>query len=639
MHIDRFYIIFVGDTIPSVDGSDEGVTLNHFDRLAFGRFHLFRYEAGGIIGKKNGKNNTQKNGNSVHNGSLRHSVSWEDTTQKMGTEKDDVNNDGIGLNSVKNGNEKRNFENAPGWDFAQQELMAKNDAHAHSQTIKRNSINGNNTSLINLSKNNSPISPSTSSKNGQNWSNFSPKMNNGVTREFLTRNSTKLNSVILNSVNINSLSGDQNLEEKKNIFLSKSSSENQDSKTCDNALLNEKEVEEGRDKEVVNGTNNEKEKHDDVNDDNTIKKLDTKIHREDLKLNLMSMENMRKNKIGNNLPRTIISQNTNNLSNPEENIRNTKINQNPSNSSNSNFQPSALLDTTSFSTSSATSSSSSSSRVMLSRQRHTEVQNPLNFNSENGENMKNVVSASDSDIREKEIYNSNELSSSSSTEKGNIIIKTDAETKKSVKNVIENSLNDFSTLRQDDRGRKERNVGERTDKERMRTDLNGQHSLDDRDSKYISNGRNEIIQIDENQNSKNSDNSEIDDRNNLEKKSSRRIIISSARHLNQNFNKDFKSEFQQNGALWSKRDSQENDKLENKILNSRSNDSYNIEKTEINNSNNQNNSSISSPSATFEKEALALQLELTQMQKALQERMFRYQVLTSFNPDKKIEKT
>ena len=42
----------------------------------------------------------------------------------------------------------------------------------------------------------------------------------------------------------------------------------------------------------------------------------------------------------------------------------------------------------------------------------------------------------------------------------------------------------------------------------------------------------------------------------------------------------------------------------------------------------------SSPPATFEREALALQLELAQMQKALQDRMHRYQVLTSFNPDK-----
>jgi hypothetical protein len=41
-----------------------------------------------------------------------------------------------------------------------------------------------------------------------------------------------------------------------------------------------------------------------------------------------------------------------------------------------------------------------------------------------------------------------------------------------------------------------------------------------------------------------------------------------------------------------------------------------------------------SPPATFEREALALQLELAQMQKALQDRMHRYQVLTSFNPDK-----
>lgn len=39
---------------------------------------------------------------------------------------------------------------------------------------------------------------------------------------------------------------------------------------------------------------------------------------------------------------------------------------------------------------------------------------------------------------------------------------------------------------------------------------------------------------------------------------------------------------------------------------------------------------------TFEKEALALQLELAQMQKALQDRMHRYQVLTSFNPEKSV---
>ena len=39
------------------------------------------------------------------------------------------------------------------------------------------------------------------------------------------------------------------------------------------------------------------------------------------------------------------------------------------------------------------------------------------------------------------------------------------------------------------------------------------------------------------------------------------------------------------------------------------------------------------PPVAFEKEALALQSELAQMQKALQDRMYRYQVLTAYNPD------
>ena len=619
------------------------MVLNHFDRLAFGRFHLFRYEAGGRSGKKNSKNNTQKNGFPTNDGSLRHSVSWEDTAQKMGTEKDDVGNNGNGLISVTNGNEKRIFENAPGWDFAQQELMAKNDAH--SQLFTRNSINGNST-ITNLNKNSSsPISPSTTiGKNGPNLSSFSPKMNNGVTREFLTRNPTKLNSSIFKSLNHNSLTKERNSEEKKKISLPKSSSEIQQYNKFESLLFAEKEVEEGRDRGVGKVDDDEKEKDDGVNDSKTVDDSDTKTHREDLKLSLMSMENMRKTKIGNDLPRTIISQNTNNSLNPREHIRNTEIIHNPLKTSISNSQSSASIDTASFSTSSA--KSSSSSRVMLSRKKQTEDRNPLNMHNENGENVKII---------------SEEASSSSNIETENLMTKTDkifpdTETKKTVKSVIENSLNDFSTLRGEGGDRKEWSIEERTDNDKIRTEINGQNGLSDRDSKYITNGRNEIILIDENQNqnSKKNEISEYDNGNNLQKKSSRRIILSSSRHLNQNtiHDFDFKSEFQRNGVELSAQNIEQKDKRVNEILKSKSNDSYSIENTEINNTNNINksddndnenngkmDSSISPPPATFEKEALALQLELTQMQKALQERMFRYQVLTSFNPDKKIEKT
>lgn len=637
---DPFYLISAGDPIPSVDG----VVLNHFDRLAFGRFHLFRYEAGGISGKKNSKNNTQKNGFPTNDGSLRHSVSWEDTAQKMGTEKDDVGNDGNGLISVTNGNEKRIFEIAPGWDFAQQELMTKNDAH--SQIFTRNSISGNST-FTNLNKNNSsPISPSTTmGKYGPNLSSFSPKINNGVTREFLTRNSAKLNSSIFNSINQNSLTKERNSEEKKKIYLTKSSSEIQQNNKCESLLSAEKEVEEGRGRGVGKSDDDEKEKDDDANDSKTVDDSDTKMHREDLKLSLMSMENRRKTKIGNDLPRTIISQNTNNSLSPREHIRNTERIHNPLKTSFSNSQSSASIDTASFSTSSA--KSSSSSRVMLSRKKQTEDQNPLNMHNENGEIVENI---------------SEEVSSSSNTETENSMSKTDklftdTETKKTVKNVIENSLNDFSTLRGEGGDRKEWSTEERTDNEKIRTDINGSG---DRDSKYITNGRNEIILINENKNKNSTKNeiSEYDDGNNLQKKYGRRIILSSARHLNQNIDHDFdlKSQFQRNGVELSAQNVQQNGKRVNEILNSKSNDNYSIENTEINNTNNINkaddndnendnensgkfDSSISSPPATFEKEALALQLELTQMQKALQERMFRYQVLTSFNPDKKIEKT
>jgi hypothetical protein len=63
-------------------------------------------------------------------------------------------------------------------------------------------------------------------------------------------------------------------------------------------------------------------------------------------------------------------------------------------------------------------------------------------------------------------------------------------------------------------------------------------------------------------------------------------------------------------------------------FNDNHNDYHNYDPNE-----NHNNSDPNPPS--FEKEALALQEELSQMQKALQDRMQRYQVLTSLNPTKK----
>ena len=64
-------------------------------------------------------------------------------------------------------------------------------------------------------------------------------------------------------------------------------------------------------------------------------------------------------------------------------------------------------------------------------------------------------------------------------------------------------------------------------------------------------------------------------------------------------------------------------------MNNNDNNNINID------TNNQKNMKINiTPPVAFEKEALALQSELAQMQKALQDRMYRYQVLTAYNPDK-----
>ena len=103
------FFISLGDVIPIDDGvTGQGVILHHFDRIAFGRYHLFRFEAGGIHGRKNGKNSDNlKNGNSHVTVMINENDNGKD-------------------NSTENGSYPSPLV-PPGWEYAQEELMIKND--------------------------------------------------------------------------------------------------------------------------------------------------------------------------------------------------------------------------------------------------------------------------------------------------------------------------------------------------------------------------------------------------------------------------------------------------------------------------------------------------------------------------------
>ena len=186
-----FFFISVGDAVPFYNGKkDNGIALSHFDRIAFGRFHLFRFEACGLSGNgqidkkendnnSNGNSNSKSNSNSnirISNDSMsgRHSVTWEDeqnsknyNIKKSNYDNNNHNNndshidndnyDNKSYNPNKNQNKKSpfnkndthrqtdRFENfkshsslssssvavPPGWEYAQEELMVKNDQNGN----------------------------------------------------------------------------------------------------------------------------------------------------------------------------------------------------------------------------------------------------------------------------------------------------------------------------------------------------------------------------------------------------------------------------------------------------------------------------------------------------------------------------
>jgi hypothetical protein len=142
-------LVFVnGDLISSSSSSSSGnkvgIALRHCDRIAFGRFHLFRFEAGGQSGRwRSNKNGGNPNGLSASNGGIRNSkevggsimrnsvdnlrnstesprgsdgtklfVTWEDQRKKASEENNQNGNDSL----------------PPDWEFAQEELMRKNDS-------------------------------------------------------------------------------------------------------------------------------------------------------------------------------------------------------------------------------------------------------------------------------------------------------------------------------------------------------------------------------------------------------------------------------------------------------------------------------------------------------------------------------
>jgi hypothetical protein len=112
-------MFFSGDAIPvSDDVTGSGIILHHFDRIAFGRFHLFRYEAGGHNGRKKGKNcEILKNGSSH----VTVKINENENGNANGNEKD-------GEKSTENGSNFSSLVSPPGWEYAQEELMMKNNS-------------------------------------------------------------------------------------------------------------------------------------------------------------------------------------------------------------------------------------------------------------------------------------------------------------------------------------------------------------------------------------------------------------------------------------------------------------------------------------------------------------------------------
>ena len=139
LHAEPEALVFVNGDVLAAGAA--GRRLTHHDRVAFGRFHLFRFEASGqgSAGSSASSNSSSSSSNirngadksKGRNGAGRHSVRWED---EVGADTDARRDarahpaPGPGPGPVPFPTADTPARQPPDWEFAQQELMIKNEA-------------------------------------------------------------------------------------------------------------------------------------------------------------------------------------------------------------------------------------------------------------------------------------------------------------------------------------------------------------------------------------------------------------------------------------------------------------------------------------------------------------------------------
>ena len=693
-----FYsFILLGDVISIDDDvTGQGVILHHFDRIAFGRYHLFRFEAGGIHGRKNGKNSDNlKNGNSHVTVMINENDNGKD-------------------NSSENSSNPSTLV-PPGWEYAQEELMIKNDP-------KTLSSRGSNLVEGHRYDRNDVDTDITIKTHFNNSFNNNLREKNVITtgKEGMKRFiSVKEDSVLSKTVSVSSPNRNNRswTGTKSPPKISNSPGINLDRNKHSSSII---------------------DRGNDFRNKNNILQFETcsKIKNENRELINMS-----------NLPSRINS----NLKSSDRNLNTIFDDENDKDSSYSIANSVNVNTSNQVSQVSLQSSTSSTTRIMLVRPKvkqsisKDDDKNIENGNNDNDYNDDDKIDIKDVKREDKNRKNLTEFypcmdmdmdplrnGNMDPPRNGNIEPPRNGngngngeitERKRAVRNMVENHIGDYmSTVQRD--SRRDWEIVERTNGGRTRTDSdaaigrngiiveNGNESrivnsrilisstktfnVNERVSSGVNHSRNSRTTLQRNSSSTNSiedgkrkKGDDIDIINEVKKEASSTsmsshidnttssendkddiidgiVVSNNGNNDNNNGNNDsdhgsnsninpidhtsdkdnssFVSDHNNiSTQLKFSKDSYEDtnnnsDKNITNVDNNKNDKNNNNMKNNDNMKNNNimknNNNGMETQVPTFEKEALALQLELAQMQRALQDRMHRYQVLTSFNPEK-----
>ena len=661
--------------------------LHHFDRIAFGRYHLFRFEAGGIHGRKNGKNSDNlKNGNSHVTVMINENENGKD-------------------NSSENSSNPSTLV-PPGWEYAQEELMIKNDP-------KTLSSRGSNLVEGHRYDRNDVDTDITIKTHFNNSFNNNLREKNVVTtgKEGMKRFiSVKEDSVLSKTVPVSS-------PDRNNRSWTGTKSPPKISNSPGINLDRNKHL-----SSIIDRGN-------DFRNKNNVLQFETssKIKNENREIINMS-----------NLPRRIKS----NVTSSDRNLNMIFDDENDIDSSHSISNSVNTNISNQVSQVSLQSSTPSTTRIMLIRPKvkqsisKDDDKNIENGNDDNDYNDNDKIDINDVKREDKNRKNLNEFypgmdmdmdpprnGAMDAPRNGYIDPPMNGngngevtERKRAVRNMVENHIGDYmSTVQRD--SRRDWEIVERTNVGRTRTDSdatigrngiiveNGNESrivnsrilisstktfnVNERVSSELNHSRNARTNLQRDSNSTNIEDGkrkqggDIDILNEVKKEAT---SISS--HVDNTIGSENDKddiidgiEVSYDGNIDNYNDNNESDNGSNSNMNpidknhtsdkdnssfvsnhddsstqlkfpkennndTNNNSDKNITKVDnkkndknnnnIKNNNNMknNNNGIETQVPTFEKEALALQLELAQMQRALQDRMHRYQVLTSFNPEK-----